>query len=315
MRDPRYVEPGSLVEITMTCIQNRFLLRPSEELNSLFVGVLAKAQEIFDLNVVGVSVLSTHYHLLVIPEDQKQLSDFMCYVNCNLPKEVGRLHNWPGTMWESRYHSIPVDDDEAIQVARLEYLLAQGVKEGLVERPEEWPGVHCAQALSEGLPLVGTWYDRSRFYTHRDVLQEDVCLDDFAEEVRLLFSPLPCWAHDSPERYRQEVRQLIEKIVRQAAEERQGEGRQVLGAQAILSRDPHDRPTSVHKTPKPRFHASSVEAYRRLYKAFSVIFVMYRIASEQLRSGDVNAEFPEGTFPCSLPFVPIVGRRLPRGDP
>jgi hypothetical protein len=315
VRDPRYIEPGSLVEITTTCIQNRFLLRPSTKLNEIFVGVLGKAQEEYDLDIVGVSALSSHYHLLAIPEDQEQLSQFMCFVNGNLSKEVGRLHDWQGKLWSDRYHAIPVDADEAMQVKRLRYLLSQGVKEGLVERPEHWPGINCAQALCEGRPLVGTWYDRTSLYAHREVLQEDVTDEDFAEEVRLWFSPLPCWEKYSPERHCREVHHLVEDIVISTSRDRQSKGTSVLGADAVLRQDPHHRPTNVVTSPRPRFHASTVDAYRILYKAFSVIFAGYRIAAERLRAGNLKVAFPEGTFPCALPFVPIAKRPKPRGDP
>jgi hypothetical protein len=32
----------------------------------------------------------------------------------------------------------------------LSYLLSQGVKEGLVRHPEDWPGVHCVSHLLGG---------------------------------------------------------------------------------------------------------------------------------------------------------------------
>ena len=314
MRDPRYIEPGSLVEVTTVCCQNRFLLRPSPELNKIFVGVLGKAQEIYDMDIVGVSAMSSHYHMLLIPDNQEHLSDFMGYVNCNLSKEIRRLHDWKG-VWEPRFHQIQVDEDEAVQVQRLRYLVAQGVKEGLVERPEQWPGINCAQALCEGQPLIGTWYDRTSHYVHGAVLQEDVTEEDFAEEVSLWFSPLPCWADYSPERYRREVGRLVEDVVLVAAKERQRTGRTVLGAEAVCRYHPHHRPEDVDRSPRPRFHTSSIEAYRTLYRAFSEIFRAYRDASERLRAGYLDAEFPEGTFPCALPFVPIAGPPPPRGDP
>ncbi|HSJ74704.1 MAG TPA: hypothetical protein VK899_00705, partial [Gemmatimonadales bacterium] len=52
-------------------------------------------------------------------------------------------------------------DEEAAQVDRLIYVLSNGVKEGLVARVEEWPGVHSAHALLTGEPLEGIWYDRT----------------------------------------------------------------------------------------------------------------------------------------------------------
>lgn len=310
-RDPRYLKRHSLVEVTTRCYQNRYLLRPSPELNDAFAGVLAKGQEMTGMPLVGAVALSSHYHLLAIPEDQEQLSRFMCFVNCNLSKEIGRLHNWPGASWETRYHAIPVDTDESAQVERLRYLLAQSVKEHLVERPEQWPGVHCAQALREGRPIVGKWCDRTKLFRRREVEKKEVSEEDFIEETLLRFSPLPCWSSFSPERYREEVGRLIETIVDEAAQKRLKAGFSVLGATAVLEQDPHYRPGSRDRSPPPRFHTSTVEASKRLYIAFSAIFADYRIASEKLRAGDVNAEFPEGTFPCSLPFVPF----LARGDP
>lgn len=43
-----------------------------------------------------------------------------------------------------------VSDEEGDQVARLKYCLSQGVKELLVDRVEEWPGVQSAKALIAG---------------------------------------------------------------------------------------------------------------------------------------------------------------------
>jgi hypothetical protein len=43
----------------------------------------------------------------------------------------------------SSLSAIVVSDEEAAQVGRLRYILAHGVKENLVERVLDWPGVHC----------------------------------------------------------------------------------------------------------------------------------------------------------------------------
>ena len=304
-RNPRYVEPNSLVEVTVRCTQGRYLLRPSPELNETFIGVLGRAQEKTGLRLVGTVAMSSHYYLLAVPKDQKQLSRFMCFVNGNLSKEIGRLHGWPGTLWESRYHSIPVDKDEATQVARLRYLLSQGVKEDLVERPEEWPGVHCARALSEGTELLGKWCDRTKLYRQRVIEKKDVTEEDCTEEVALRFSPLPCWQHYPPEKYQEEVRMLVQKMVDQASQRRSYSEEIVLGAQGVMEEDPHHLPTQRKRSTAPLFHASSSATYKLLYKAFSAVYAAYRLAAEKLRAGFTDVEYPEGTFPCSLPFVPF----------
>lgn len=48
-----------------------------------------------------------------------------------------------------------VTDEDAAQIERLQYVLAQSVKEGLVERVRKWPGVHSAAALLDGATLTG----------------------------------------------------------------------------------------------------------------------------------------------------------------
>jgi hypothetical protein len=92
-------------------------------------------------------VLSSHYHLLLRVENAQQLSQFMGYFNGNLAREVARLTGWKDKVWSRRYESILVTEEDTAQVDRLRYLLENSCKEGLVDSPIHWPGVHCAKAL------------------------------------------------------------------------------------------------------------------------------------------------------------------------
>jgi hypothetical protein len=74
----------------------------------------------------------------------------------------GSKGGWSDKVFARRYQAILVSEEEGAQVGRLEYLLSQGCKEGLVARPQDWPGVHAIEALLTGLPVEGTWYDRTR---------------------------------------------------------------------------------------------------------------------------------------------------------
>lgn len=65
------------------------------------------------------------------------------------------------------------------QVDRLSYLLSHGAKENLVARPQDWPGVHCVDALLTGRLLEGTWFDRTQEYNARQ-RGKDVPFDRFA---------------------------------------------------------------------------------------------------------------------------------------
>ena len=86
-----------------------------------------------------------------------------------------------------------VTDEEAAQVERFRYVLSNGVKEGLVEHVQDWPGVHCAAALLDGQPLVGHWFDRTREYAARNQGEAFSPLR-FATEETVELSPIPCWA-------------------------------------------------------------------------------------------------------------------------
>jgi hypothetical protein len=67
-----------------------------------------------------------------------------------------------------RYQAIVVSSKEAAQIERLRYVLANGTKEGLVERPRDWPGVHPVRALLGEETLEGIWIDRTQQYSaHR----------------------------------------------------------------------------------------------------------------------------------------------------
>ena len=306
-RDPRYLDFRRLVEVTVVVTQNRFLLRPSEETNDLFVGVVGYAQRKLDMEIISLTALSTHWHGLFRPRDAEHLAQFMQMVDCNLSKEIGtRLHGWPGGMWDTRYKMVPVTDEEAAQVDRLRYQLANGVKEGLVDKAEEWPGVHSAKALMTGAPLVGHWYNRSREYAARQLRREkNVEASQFATEERIVFSPLPCWEELSESERQQRVTDLVASIDEEARQERERTGKKSLGVKKILRVNPTKRKAVVEKSPRPRVHAKSREKRREWLEALQEIVIAHREASERLRDGDRNAEFPEGTFPCALPFVPL----------
>ena len=71
----RYIpEGGALVEVTCRTIHSRFLLRPSPELNNIVVGVLGRAQRLYEVRCCAFSFLSNHFHLLLDVDNVRQLA-------------------------------------------------------------------------------------------------------------------------------------------------------------------------------------------------------------------------------------------------
>ena len=247
----RYVPPGgALVEVTCRTIQGRLLLRPSAGMNDVIRGVLARAARLAGLAVHAPVFLSNHYHLLVSVTDAQQLAEFMNYLNSNLAREAGRLVRWREKFWGRRFQAVIVSDEEEAQVGRLSYVLAQGVKEGLVASPFDWPGVHCAQALTEGTTISGRWHDRTLESRAR---RKGLPLEPqaFVEQEELQLTPLPCWKSLTPEEYRARVQQLIEAIEADARLRQEETGKAPLGRRRRLPAESSSRAEPDQEGPSP----------------------------------------------------------------
>jgi REP element-mobilizing transposase RayT len=295
-------EGGALFEVTCRTLQSRLLLRPSPALNEIIVGVLARAQRLYPVDLIGYTFLSNHFHLLVWVQDSDQLAQFMRYLNSNLAREVARWTGWADKVFARRYDAILVSEEEGAQVGRLEYLLSQGCKEGLVARPQDWPGVHAIEALLTGQPVEGTWFDRAKESRARN-RGEQPSPEQYVTRESLSLSPLPCWKSLSPEQYRERVREMLRKIELDQAAARAGQP--PLGVEAILAQDPFTLPKQTKKSPAPRFHAISQRVRQELSQAYSWFLAAFRDAAERLKAGDRLVAFPSGSFPPGLPFVGI----------
>jgi hypothetical protein len=115
-----------------------------------------------------VSVLSSHFHILAVAEDAQQIAGFMRDLQSKLARETNRLTGWKDPVFERRYEMTVVTEEDRAQIERLAYVLSQSVKEGLVERVRQWPGVHSAAALIDGTPLMGHWLDRTQEFAARN---------------------------------------------------------------------------------------------------------------------------------------------------
>jgi len=303
MRKIRYVPKSqTLVHITCRTIQGRYLFRPGPQFNDLFLGALGKAQRDCEVKINLVSALSSHFHLLLTVDDAQQSADFMRNFKSKLALETNRFTGWRGTVFECRYKMTAVTDEEKAQVAIFKYVLAQSVKEQLVERLEDWPGVHSIQALLDGASLTGHWFDRSQEHAAR-CRGEKYGEFRYATTETVILSPIPCWAHLSAEAYRRRVASLKEDIETEAAVGREKTGTEVLGVKAILAQDPLYRPEKLARSPAPLVHAATKAARKAFHEAYSWFVGVFRDAAEKLRRGNRGAPFPAGSFPPALPFV------------
>lgn len=299
-RPLRFVPPNALVEVTTRTVHGRFLLRPSAEVNDMILGIVGRAQTLYPVRIHAFVVLSNHVHALLSVDDAAQLAAFMAFVNGNIAREIGRLHEWRHRFWARRYRAIVVADDIAA-VDRLRYILQNGCKEGLVDRPADWPGLSCVQALAAGKELCGTWLDRTAEF-HARRRGERIIPGQFGSAYRVHLSPLPCWSDLSPARHRAACADLVAQVEAETSAARLDSREACVGPQRILAQHPHDRPVASDNSPAPLVHASSTDARKAFRRTYAAFVDAFRTAVACLRRG-LEANFPVGAFPPGAPFV------------
>ncbi len=296
-RPLRFLPPDCpLVEVTCRTIHGRMLLRPSRALNRRILGVLARAARLYDVGVCAFIYLSNHCHLLLRPTSAEHLAAFMNYLNSNVAREAGRLHGWREKFWGRRYRAVPVSFEPEAQIARLRYLLAQGCKEGLVARPQTWPGASSTAALLDDGRVTGTWHDRTAEYWARKS-GEKVTSDQYCSTETLSLRPLPCWDDLPAEEARARIAEIVAAIIVESRRELRRTRRRLLGVRRILRQDPHSRPRHLSRSDAPRFHAAAWQIRTMLEAMYRSYRDAYRDASEALRDHRIPVRFPSHGIP------------------
>src|SRR5690606_23655986 len=132
-KSPRFVpsHDETLIEITTSTVGHRFLLTPSEELNAGILAVLGRALALYPVALHAISFMSNHWHGMVSVPDAKALIEFVRHLHSNVARLVHRLYGWDGSVFgKPSFIVVGATAEEE----RLKYVLAQGVKEGLVRR-------------------------------------------------------------------------------------------------------------------------------------------------------------------------------------
>ena len=290
-----------IVAVTGRTIQGRYLTRPSAKANQLILGVIGRAQELYEVDIFAFVYLSNHYHYMLRVDWAVQLSEFMRHVNTNIAKELGRLHDWSQAFWGHRFHSASIGDSEASQMSWLAYIFKNSCKEGLVGSPLDWPGVTSANALHRGdETLEGVWYDRLKQETARKSGQGYV---EFPEKKTVHLSALP-FIEGGKEQQLNYVRQLVSAVEEETAARFRENGTTPLGVEDILAEDPHGKPEHFERSPAKLFHAATLEDYWPMYYARVAKELAYRAASKRLKKSNIasrNFGFPEDCHPPPFP--------------
>jgi REP element-mobilizing transposase RayT len=289
----RRFEPQTIFFVTSRTIQSRFLMAPSEKTNELIGGILARALRQCQVELFAYVFTSNHFHAMVRAPSAIAMSKFMQRLQSNIAVKVGRLVGWRGRFFARRYSAEPIVDEGA-QVERLSYILAHGVKERLVSRCQDWPGLSCVHALLEdGRPSVHSW--RNWTLRWKKEVDDDINVGRFSPECPsemevLELTPLPCWATLTARERSGLVAQLVADIDAPAPSSTTEDTRH------ITEQDPLGAPLKTKHSPRPKAHASTKPLWIEVLRRYKDFHATFRRASRQWLSGAFDVEFPLHSF-------------------
>lgn len=280
MAPPRNIRPGVSYMITRRCYQRAFRLRPSDETNDIFRYSIARAAEQTGVLVHAVCVMSNHEHI-VLTDVEGKLPVFTRELHRNTAKAVNASQGQFENLWSAeRCHLLELGDEDDV-LRKIAYVAANPVDAGLVERPEDWPGV---------MYLPGDAVHEERVARPEVYFGE---LSSAPEEVTLRIVP-PLGMQRVAER----VAAAVEERLEAAWAKMREAGWTYLGRAGVLATSFVKRAKSFEKKWQlvPQVAARSFSLRKKLLEAQREFRRAYYAALETWCAGVRSVVFPVGTW-------------------
>lgn len=159
-RRPRDFYPGAPTHLTACGVDDQPIFRSDLDRHDL-LSLLRKATEQVGWQVLCWCLMTTHYHLLVLPpaRAEQRISWAIQKVNSVYARDFNRRYRRRGHLFGSRFGDTLIESD--VHGHRtVAYILDNPVRAGIVKRYEEWPwsGLETLRPRDE----LGTLLARSR---------------------------------------------------------------------------------------------------------------------------------------------------------
>ena len=159
-RVARVASGGVIYHVLNRGVGKMTLFRSRQDFQA-FQRCLVDTLETTPIRVLAYCAMSNHWHLVLWPERDGQLTAFMRQLTLTHAQRWKHAHNavGHGHLYQGRFKSLPVQSDEHLLTV-LRYVERNPLRAGLVKRAEQWPwgGCHVRREPKHALaPLLAEW--------------------------------------------------------------------------------------------------------------------------------------------------------------
>ncbi|MEA3374485.1 MAG: transposase [Campylobacterota bacterium] len=128
-----------------------------EEDYNYFLNLLKTAKKKEDVEIHAYCLMPNHFHLMVIPQQEKSLSRFMQWVMTSHVRYYHKKNRTSGHVWQGRYKSFIVEQ-ESYYITLMHYIEANAKRAKLVKKAEEWEHGSLHERINKNRELLNTSY-------------------------------------------------------------------------------------------------------------------------------------------------------------
>jgi hypothetical protein len=282
---------------TIRSCKSELWLINNQDLEKAILGYAARYTNRYNVKLYAIAIEGNHIHnAALFPEANR--AHFMRDFNSSVARAVPRYQaNYPGgRFWERRYSAEYIIDAAGVE-ARFFYTVLQTVNDGLVDDITDYPGYNCFEDAITGKERT---YKVVRWKEYNDARRwgREVSIDDFTDLYTLKYERLPGYEHLSQRVYAATMRSKLREHTAAILKARQG--KPAAGPELIKKTTPGARPRRTKKSGpddrRPRTYAGD-PALRAAGDAwYFKTYFEYKACSKRYRAGELNVQFPPGTY-------------------
>ena len=140
----------------------------------IYLELLREQAQRFGLQVIGYCLMTNHVHLVATPATEASLAQAVGRTHFRYTQYINRLHGRSGHLWQNRFYSCALDDDQATDALR--YIERNPVRARLVRKPwrYEWSSASAHAGLEDrtGLLDLDRWRAQWRPEEWRALLED-----------------------------------------------------------------------------------------------------------------------------------------------